>query len=94
MMVRPREHTREEFVDAAIRIVDAEGLEALTLRRLGSEVGVSFTALYTYFSTREDLIAAGEVPVHRGGVDAEVLAEGPHGEGRQPVGIRELKCGL
>lgn len=58
MMVRPREHTREEFVDAAIRIVDAEGLDALTLRRLGSDVGVSFTALYTYFSTREDLIAA------------------------------------
>lgn len=57
-MVRPREHSREEFVTAAVRIVDAEGLEALTLRRLGAEVGVSFTAVYTYFSTREDLIAA------------------------------------
>ena len=57
-MVRPREHTREEFVAAAVRIVDTEGLDALTLRRLGTEVGVSFTALYTYFSTREDLIAA------------------------------------
>lgn len=57
-MVRPREHTREEFVAAAIRIVDDEGLDALTLRRLGTEVGVSFTALYTYFATREDLIAA------------------------------------
>ena len=57
-MVRPREHTHEEFVDAAIRIVDSEGLEALTLRRLGAEVGVSFTAMYTYFATREDLITA------------------------------------
>ena len=57
-MVRPREHSREEFVDAAIRIVDAEGLEALTLRRLGADVGVSFTAMYTYFATREDLVAA------------------------------------
>ena len=57
-MVRPREHSKEEFVDAAIRIVDSEGLEALTLRRLGAEVGVSFTALYTYFETREDLITA------------------------------------
>ena len=57
-MVRPREHTHEEFVDAAIRIVDAEGLEALTLRRLGAEVGASFTAMYTYFATREDLITA------------------------------------
>ena len=57
-MVRPREHTQAEFVAAAIRIVDDEGLDALTLRRLGTEVGVSFTALYTYFATREDLIAA------------------------------------
>lgn len=57
-MVRPREHSHEEFIDAAIRIVDAEGLDALTLRRLGAEVGVSFTAMYTYFATREDLITA------------------------------------
>ena len=57
-MVRPREHTHEEFVDAAIRIVDAEGLEALTARRLGKEVGVSYTAVYTYFATREDLMGA------------------------------------
>lgn len=57
-MVRPREHSRDDFLDAAIRIVDAEGLEALTLRRLGLDVGVSYTAVYTYFKTREDLIAA------------------------------------
>ena len=57
-MARPREHSRDDFLDAAIRIVDAEGLEALTLRRLGPEVGVSYTAVYTYFKTREDLIAA------------------------------------
>lgn len=57
-MVRPREHTPEEFVDAAIRIVDAEGLDALTARRLGKEVGVSYTAVYTYFATREDLMGA------------------------------------
>ena len=57
-MVRPREHTHEEFVDAAIRIVDAEGLDALTARRLGKEVGVSYTAIYTYFATRENLMGA------------------------------------
>lgn len=57
-MVRPREHTHDEFIDAAIRIVDAEGLDALTARRLGKEVGVSYTAVYTYFSDRERLIGA------------------------------------
>ena len=57
-MVRPREHTHEEFIDAAIRIVDSEGLDALTARRLGKEVGVSYTAVYTYFATRENLMGA------------------------------------
>ena len=57
-MVRPREHTHEEFIDAAIRIVDSEGLDALTARRLGKEVGVSYTAVYTYFADREQLMGA------------------------------------
>lgn len=57
-MVRPREHTHEEFIDAAIGIVDAEGLDALTARRLGKEVGVSYTAVYTYFADREQLMGA------------------------------------
>jgi AcrR family transcriptional regulator len=55
-MVRPSEHSREEFLNAALAIVDAEGLEALTLRRLGAEVGVSYTAVYTYFENRDTLI--------------------------------------
>jgi AcrR family transcriptional regulator len=56
--MRPRERSRNDFVDAAIKIVDEKGLDALTLRRLGDEVGVSFTSVYTYFSSREALVAA------------------------------------
>jgi TetR/AcrR family transcriptional regulator, tetracycline repressor protein len=48
--------TRNEFLNAAIRIVDAEGLEALTFRRLGKELGVSYTAVYTYFESRQELV--------------------------------------
>jgi AcrR family transcriptional regulator len=55
-MGRPRKTTEEHFLAVALRIVDAEGLEALTLRRLGSDVGVASTALYTYFENRQDLI--------------------------------------
>lgn len=57
-MVRPREHTREEFLEIAFQLVDSEGIEALTARRLGIEVGVSPSAVYTYFATREDLVNA------------------------------------
>jgi AcrR family transcriptional regulator len=55
-MARPSDHSREEFLKAALAIVDADGLDALTLRRLGNEVGVSYTAAYTYFKSREELI--------------------------------------
>jgi AcrR family transcriptional regulator len=57
-MARPSEHSREEFLNAARTIVDNEGLEALTLRRLGAAVGVSYTAVYTYFENREKLIGS------------------------------------
>lgn len=57
-MARPSVHSREEFLQAALAIVDSEGLDALTLRRLGNEVGVSYTAVYTYFKSREELIGA------------------------------------
>jgi TetR/AcrR family transcriptional regulator, tetracycline repressor protein len=48
--------THSDFLAAAMRIVDSEGLDALTFRRLGEEVGVSYTAVYTYFESREDLV--------------------------------------
>ena len=56
-MGRPHSYQREDFVRAALRIVDAEGLEALTFRRLGREVGASATAAYTHFENREQLIS-------------------------------------
>ena len=57
-MGRPQTYGREEFIEVALKIVDAEGLEALTLRRLGREVGASATAAYTHFNSREDLVSA------------------------------------
>lgn len=57
-MGRPQTYHREDFVRAALRIVDAEGLEALTFRRLGREVGASATAAYTHFENREQLISS------------------------------------
>ena len=57
-MARPQNFSQEEFVRAALRIVDAEGLEALTFRRLGADMGVSYTTIYTYFENRDALITA------------------------------------
>lgn len=57
-MARPQNFSREDFVRTAVAIVDAEGLEALTFRRIGADMGVSYTAVYTYFENKDALVTA------------------------------------
>jgi AcrR family transcriptional regulator len=48
--------TREQVVDTALRIVDEEGLEALSMRRLGAALGVEAMALYRHVPNKEALL--------------------------------------
>jgi AcrR family transcriptional regulator len=48
--------TREAIVDKAIEIADAEGLEAVSIRRIASELGVRAMSLYTHIEAKEDLL--------------------------------------
>jgi TetR/AcrR family transcriptional regulator, tetracycline repressor protein len=50
--------TRERFVAAAWDLIEERGFDALTMRSLGAAIGVSASAVYTYFSVREQLVAA------------------------------------
>jgi len=50
--------TRERVVDAALRVMDAEGLEAVTMRRIAREVGVEAMSLYHHVRDKEDLLQA------------------------------------
>lgn len=50
--------TREAIVDAALQIGDTEGLEAVSLRRVASSLGVTAMALYRYISSKEELLGA------------------------------------
>jgi AcrR family transcriptional regulator len=45
------------LVATAIKIIAAEGVEGLTLRRVGTEIGVSRTALYRHFAHKAALVA-------------------------------------
>jgi AcrR family transcriptional regulator len=45
-------------VERALQLTDAEGVEALTMRRLGRELGVEAMALYTHVRSKDDLLAA------------------------------------
>ena len=41
---------------AALQLIDGEGLQALTMRRLGGELGVEAMALYKHASSKDDLL--------------------------------------
>lgn len=46
----------DAVVDAAVRIVQADGAEALTMRRLADELGAAVTAIYWHVGNRDALL--------------------------------------
>jgi TetR/AcrR family transcriptional regulator, tetracycline repressor protein len=53
---RPR-LSKEAVVDQALAIADADGLDALTIRRLANQLGVTPMAFYWHFRSKEALLA-------------------------------------
>jgi len=43
-------------IDAALRIMDAEGIEAVTMRRIGRELGVEAMSLYNHVRDKDDIL--------------------------------------
>ena len=50
--------SRERILDAALAVVDAEGWDALSMRRLAQELDVWPMAVYRHFRDKEELLAA------------------------------------
>ena len=50
--------TRDDILQAALRLFQAEGAAAVTMRRVAAAVGVTPTALYYHFEGKEALLAA------------------------------------
>lgn len=50
--------TRSEVISVALELVERHGLEALTLRDLGTALGVGHTSVYTHFKDKQELIDA------------------------------------
>lgn len=48
--------TRDQIVAVAIRLIDEEGLDAFSMRRLGRELGAGATSLYWHVKNKEQLI--------------------------------------
>ena len=52
---RPR-FRREDIAEAAVRIADTEGLDAVSMRRLATELGAGTMTLYHYVRTKDELL--------------------------------------
>ncbi|WP_190018570.1 TetR/AcrR family transcriptional regulator [Streptomyces lucensis] len=61
--------SREAITAAAVALADAEGLEAVTMRRVAAEVGAGVMSLYSYAPDKDTLLelmvdhVSGELPV-------------------------------
>jgi AcrR family transcriptional regulator len=53
---KPR-FTRQQLAQAALKIADAEGFEALSMRRVAEALGAGTMTLYYYVRTKQDLLA-------------------------------------
>ncbi|WP_327586347.1 TetR/AcrR family transcriptional regulator [Nonomuraea sp. NBC_00507] len=55
--------TREQIIRAAVEVLDAEGVEGLNMRRLGTWLGSAATAVYWHVKSKDELVvlAADEV---------------------------------
>jgi TetR/AcrR family transcriptional regulator, tetracycline repressor protein len=48
--------TRQAIVDTALRIIDAEGLDAVSMRRIAQELGTGAASLYAHVADKEELL--------------------------------------
>ncbi len=49
--------TRDRILDAAIELADQEGIGAVTMRRLGKDLGVEAMSLYKHIRDKEEVLA-------------------------------------
>ena len=56
---------RAELVDAAWRVIAAEGLEAATMRRIAEAAGCTTGRVTHYFDSKDDMLVAALREVHR-----------------------------
>ena len=67
--------SKERVLDAAVALADAQGVEALSMRRIAQELGVVPMALYKHVANKDELldgmvdVVVGEIDPPAGGTD-------------------------
>lgn len=49
-------YSRDQIAAAAVKIADAEGIEAVSMRRIAAELGSGTTSLYRYITKKDELL--------------------------------------
>jgi AcrR family transcriptional regulator len=77
--------TRERIVRAALALIDESGLDALTMRRLGSVLGVEAMSLYKHVAGKDGILdGVREILIED---FAAALPEGPAGDWRDDLAV-------
>ena len=67
----------DDVVEAALAIVESEGGDALTMRRLASDLGVTTTTIYWHIGNRDELVLALIGRMAERLAEAEVIGDTP-----------------
>jgi AcrR family transcriptional regulator len=90
---RPRDRglSRAEIVDAAIAVADAEGPDAVSMRRIARELRAGAMSLYWYVASKEELI-----DLMLDALEAEIRVPEPTGDWRADLAelARRQRAGL
>ena len=78
---RDRGLSRAEIVGAAVAVADAEGPEAISMRRIARELGVGAMSLYWYVESKEELLE-----LMLDAIEAEIEVPEPSGDWRADLG--------
>lgn len=73
-------HSRAEIAVAAVRVADAEGLDAVSMRRVATELGTGTTSLYRYVDGKDELF--------------DLMVDEAMGDGRPPVPAGDWRADL
>ena len=79
---RDRGLSRGEIVQAAIAVADAEGPEAISMRRIAREVGAGAMSLYWYVASKEELLDR-----MLDAIEAEIEVPEPTGDWRADLNV-------
>lgn len=77
--------SQEAIVDAAMRVLDAEGLDAVSMRRIATELGTGPASLYAHVANKDELL---ELMVER--VAGEVRLPAAPDPGRWQEQLKEV----